>query len=277
MGAVAHRYALYAGVWRGYDGEPFFFGLQRRLLASRRFGGPVSVYAPPDPARPHLVPFFSPSFSEAYWGAAGPGAARKVEEIAAADPGRPLRTVTVGRLTPNKNQHTVIRALGEVVRRGVDATLDVYGDGPCRDELTRLAADVGIAERVRFHGMVDHARVLEAFADADLHLLATRQEGFGKVLLEGMVHATVPIFSESPLAPEISGDGSRALVFATDDAAALADHVCSLVADPPRWAAMAAAARAYAGTQTLDRFADLVDAMLEERWGVPAAGAPRPQ
>jgi glycosyltransferase involved in cell wall biosynthesis len=174
----------------------------------------------------------------------------------------------VGRLTPNKNQRTVVEAMAKIVEAGVDARLEVYGDGPCRPELEALARDLGIAERVRFHGSVDHGEVLEAFQAADLHLLSTRQEGFGKVLLEGMVHATVPIFSESPLAEEISGGGSRGLVFATDDADGLAAHAVALVADPARWQAMAADARTYTAAMTLDRFADRVKETLERGWGV---------
>jgi glycosyltransferase involved in cell wall biosynthesis len=266
--ATRRRHGFYAGVWRAYDGEPFFFGLQRRLLGSRWFDGPVSVYAARDPKRPNLAPFFSPSFTEAYWEEAGPAAAAKIERLGGADRAGPWRFVTVGRLTPNKNQRTVVEAMATVLGAGVDAHLDVYGDGPCRPELEALAAELGIADHVTFHGNVDHPEVMAAFQAADLHLLATRQEGFGKVLLEGMVHATVPVFSESPLADEIAGGGSRGLVFATDDADALAAHVVALVGDGPRWQAMAADARTYTAAMTLDRFGDRVKETLERGWGV---------
>ncbi|MCU1370360.1 MAG: hypothetical protein JWO77_1554 [Ilumatobacteraceae bacterium] len=272
--ATSRRHGFYAGVWRAYDGEPFFFGLQRRLLGSRWFDGPVSVYATRDPHRPNLEPFFSPSFTEAYWEEAGPAADTKIERLGQADRSGPWRFVTVGRLTPNKNQRTVVEAMAKVVAAGVDGHLDVYGDGPSRPELEQLAASLGIAERVAFHGSVDFGEVMAAFQVADLHLLATRQEGFGKVLLEGMVHATVPVFSESPLADEISGSGSRGLVFATDDADGLAAHVTALVADGTRWQAMAADARTYTASMTLDRFADRVRETLERGWGVTLPDPP---
>jgi hypothetical protein len=78
----------------------------------------------------------------------------------------------------------------------------------------------------------------------------------------------VPVFSESPLAEEISGGGSRGLVFAIDDADALAAHVVALVGDGDRWQAMAADARTYTAAMTLDRFADRVKDMLERGWQV---------
>ncbi len=276
IGAVRHRYAMYAGVWRGYAGEPFFFGLQRRILGSRLFRGPVSVYASRDPRRPNLEPFFSPSFSLEDWSAAEPAAAATIERVGRADRSGPWRCVTVGRLTVNKNQRAVVAGLGRAVALGVDAVLDVYGDGPCRPELEALARELGIEDRVTFHGSVSHGTIMAAFEAADLQLLATRQEGFGKVLLEGMVSATVPVFSESPVAGEISGDGTRGLVFDADDVEALGRHIASLAEDGERWAAMASGARAYAREMTLDRFAARVREVLERQWGVrlPDPGAP---
>lgn len=266
--AGCRRYAMYAGVWHDYTGEPRFFRLQRKLLATRWFGGPVSVYADRDPSRPHLEPFFSPSYSSVDMARAEPSVRGKLDRIS--DPAQrgPWRLVTVGRLTDNKNQQTIVRAVSRIVDAGVDAVLDVYGDGPNRAQLAALAQESGVAERVTFHGSVDHAEVMAAFAAADLNLLSTRQEGFGKVLLEGMVYGTVPIFGDSPVAGEISGDGSRGIVFPADDDEALAAAVVGLVQDRERWSAMAGEAHRYAGTMTLEAFQDRVREMLERQWGV---------
>lgn len=266
--AGALRYAMYAGVWHDYAGEPRFFRLQRKLLGSKWFGGPVSVYAGKNPSRPHLEPFFSPSFSSADIKAARPRSDAKIERIRDSTVTGPWHLVTVGRLTPNKNQQTIIRALPAIVQGGADITLDVYGDGPCRSDLEKLASDLGVADLVTFHGSVDHGEVMEAFAAGDLNLLSTRQEGYGKVLLESMVHATVPVFGQSPVSGEISGEGTRGLVFTSEDSARLAELVLELIGDSVRWANMAVAARDYAGTMTLEAFQDRVREMLERQWDV---------
>ncbi len=116
---------------------------------------------------------------------------------------------------------------------------------------------------------------MAAFAAADLNLLSTRQEGFGKVLLEGMVHAAVPVFGESPVAGEISGAGSRGVVVPPDDPDRFAEAVIDLVADRTRWAAMAEDARAYAGSMSLEAFQERVRVMLETQWGVTLAAVHR--
>jgi glycosyltransferase involved in cell wall biosynthesis len=266
--AGALRYAMYAGVWHDYVGEPRFFRLQRKLLGSKFFGGPVSVYAGKNPALPHLEPFFSPSFSNADIDSARPRSDAKIERIRDPKFDGPWRLVTVGRLTPNKNQQTIIRSLPAIVKGAANVTLDIFGDGPCRGELEKLASELGVAEFVTFHGSVSHGEVMEAFASGDLNLLSTRQEGYGKVLLESMVHATVPVFGESPVSGEISGQGTRGLVFSSEDSARLAELVLGLISDRDHWADMAVAARDYASTMTLEAFQDRVREMLERQWAV---------
>jgi len=272
IGTGARRYAMYAGVWHDYAGEPRFFRLQRKLLGNRRFGGPVSVYASRQADLPHLEPFFSPSFSSSDWDAAEPVAAERTARLRDPDAAAPWRFVTVGRLTENKNQQTIVRAVGLLAAEGLDVVLDVYGDGPTRPALESLAAELGIADRVAFHGNVNHGRVMESFATADLNLLSTRQEGYGKVLLEGMVYGIVPVFGRSPVAEEISGGGTRGVVVDADDPAQMAREINALVADRTRWAAMSAEARAYTATVSLEAFQDRVREMLERQWGVRLDG-----
>jgi glycosyltransferase involved in cell wall biosynthesis len=269
--AVRYRYAIYAGVWRGYEGEPRFFRYQRLALRSPRFGGVVSVYAGPDPERPHLEPFYSPSFTAAEWSDAAPAVAASRASIAERPRTGPWRLVVVGRLTPNKNQQAAVAALAQVVAAGLDATLEVVGDGPRRAALEAQAAELGVADRVRFHGMVDLGAVLDTFDACDLQILSTRQEGYGKVLLEGMVHGVVPIFSTSPVSGEISGHGSRGIEVGADAPDEMAAAVVALVDDRERWLAMLDDGRAYTEGLTLEAFEGTVRELLERQWGVTLA------
>lgn len=265
--AGCRRYALYAGVWHDYAGEPRFFRLQRKLLAARWFGGPVSVYSDRDPTRPHLEPFFSPSFTASDFIEASSSVDAKLERIRDPENTGPWKLVTVGRLTENKNQQAIIRALREVLDKGIDATLDIYGDGALRTRLESLVDELGLRNEVTFHGSVDHVTVMHAFAAADLNLLSTRQEGFGKVLLEGMVHGAVPIFGQSPVAGELSGNGNRGVVIDPDDPEQLAHVIIDLTKDRSRWAEMLLDARTYASTMTLEAFQNRVRDMLVRHWG----------
>jgi len=266
--AVRYRYALYAGVWRGYEGEPRFFRYQRELLGSNWFDGPVSVYAGPDPRHPHLEPFFSPSYDLATWERSTDVADAARQRVRDMPDAGPWRAIVVGRLTPNKNHKAAIEALRLLVAQGVDISMDLAGDGPEREHLTKQVAAAGLTDRVRFHGMVDYGEVMRLFGESDVQILSTYQEGFGKVLLEGMVQGVVPVLSHSPVADEIAGHGSRGVVVDPDDAAAMAAAVQALIADRERWEAMVNDARAFTRELTLESFAVRVRQLLERQWGV---------
>lgn len=70
----------------------------------------------------------------------------------------------------------------------VDVDLLVGGDGPMRGDWQRLAAELGVEERVRFLGHVADDSLPGLYASADLFVLPSnsRAEAFGKVLLEAM-------------------------------------------------------------------------------------------
>lgn len=272
-GAVDHRVALYAGAWRSYPGEPRPYRLQRAVLRSPLFGGPVLVYA--ERPGPGLEKSFSPSHDRPAWAAAEPAAAALLGRIGDRRRSGPWRLLVVGRLTPNKNQVVAVEALARLVADGFDVRLDVIGDGPRRPCLERRVRELGLGDRVRFLGEVAHAEVLDRFSQADLQLLTTRGEGFGKVLLEGMVFGVVPVLADGPAAVEIAGEGRRGIVVPSDLPDRFAAEVAGLIDDRDRWVAMAVEARAYAGTRTLEAYEGNLREVLERRWGMelrPARG-----
>ncbi|RAD51557.1 hypothetical protein DN508_38670, partial [Burkholderia multivorans] len=58
--------------------------------------------------------------------------------------------VTVGRLSPEKNQARLLRAFAEVSAEEPDARLVIIGDGPLSDDLRELAVSPGVAGSVEF-------------------------------------------------------------------------------------------------------------------------------
>lgn len=90
--------------------------------------------------------------------------------------------VSVGNLVPLKGHDLVIAALAELP----GLTLWIVGGGPERGRLEALARQLGVAERVRFLGVVPHERMPEVYSAADLLVLASEREGWPNVLLEAM-------------------------------------------------------------------------------------------
>ena len=97
----------------------------------------------------------------------------------------------VGRLHPDKDQATLIRAFAQALP-GLPAgsLLAIMGSGRLEASLKSLAAELGIAEQARFLGQVPHGR--RYFKAFDLFALTSDHEPFGMVLLEAMA-AGVPV------------------------------------------------------------------------------------
>lgn len=102
--------------------------------------------------------------------------------------GRPLRLVFVGRLVPLKGVDMLLEAAAPLLARG-DATLEVVGDGP---ERARLEAQAG-ALPVTFSGWLDHGRVGERLAAADVFVFPSIREFGGGAVLEAMATGCVPV------------------------------------------------------------------------------------
>lgn len=97
---------------------------------------------------------------------------------------------TLGRLAPEKDQTTLIRAFAKAKHHFSRAKLLIIGDGVLEHDLKKLAADFKVEHDVIFSGFIPQGfRYLTAM---DTFLLTSTKEAFGRVLLEAMV-AKVPV------------------------------------------------------------------------------------
>ncbi len=100
-----------------------------------------------------------------------------------------LRMLSVCRIEPNKRIDWILRALSHLHREGmqgvVDWHLDVAGKGSQLAELTALAAELGLAEHVTFHGFVPDTTLEDLYQGAHLFLMPAVQ-GYGIPALEAL-------------------------------------------------------------------------------------------
>jgi glycosyltransferase involved in cell wall biosynthesis len=135
------------------------------------------------------------------------------------------RLLHVASLVGVKNQATLLWALARLPGH---ITLDVLGDGPERGRLAALAAELGIAERVKFHGAVAHPQMSRFYQQADLHMLTSLHEGFGMVTIEAAAHGLPTVGTAVGILPDVPALGVSVPV---GDDVALAAAVQDLLAD----------------------------------------------
>ena len=105
-----------------------------------------------------------------------------------------VRLLFVGRLIRTKGARDAIRALGLV--RDLPACLDVVGDGFDRAACEALAGELGLSDRVRFHGWLPRQRIDEFYRAADVFVFPSYREPGGNVTFEAMGHCLPVLVSD---------------------------------------------------------------------------------
>lgn len=103
------------------------------------------------------------------------------------DPTQPLRLIHVANLNPVKDHETLLLALAELRKRGIPFRLDAIGLDTMRGAVQKRCADLGLSDRVTFHGVLTHAEQRRWFEAADLLVVSSRHEGAPLVAQEAGV------------------------------------------------------------------------------------------
>ena len=160
---------------------------------------------------------------------------------------------SVGNLIPLKGHDLVIRALADLP----DAQLVIAGKGPDLNELQGLAADLGVAERVRFLGAVPQTMLRTLYSAADCLALASMREGWPNVLLEAMACGTPVVASNVGGIPEIIGKAEAGRIFSDRSAEAILMSLRELRENLPHRQHTRAYAEQFGWQATTDRQVDL--------------------
>jgi teichuronic acid biosynthesis glycosyltransferase TuaC len=141
--------------------------------------------------------------------------------------------VTVGHLVARKRHADVIRALWLLRDRLPDLRYVVIGDGPERQPLARLAAQLGVADRVELAGQLAHAVAMSRARAAHVFVMPSVDEAFGVVYVEAMAAGLPAIGARGEAGPqEIASVGDGLRLVAPGDVEALAAEIEGLVTDP---------------------------------------------
>jgi len=142
---------------------------------------------------------------------------------------------SVGRLSPEKNLGLLMAAVSQVLRREPHTAFLVVGEGPKKEAMQQMAANMGIAERVFFAGAVAHTEIPDFQAALDLFVTTSLSETQPLAYTEAMAAGTPVVAMKAPGAEDMIEDGINGLL-ADEEAGAsgLAEVVLGLVQDPAR-------------------------------------------
>ncbi|MFI6574996.1 glycosyltransferase [Nocardiopsis sp. NPDC050513] len=153
--------------------------------------------------------------------------------------------VFVGRLDVEKRIDDTVRALARVVPEH-DAQLVLAGTGQRELELRALAAELGIADRVRFLGFVPDEDLPLVYATGDVFAIAGVAELQSIATLEAMSSGLPVLAADAMALPHLVEEGRNGFLFPPGDVDVLADRLRTVLGSDDRRRAMGGASREMA-------------------------------
>ncbi|RRR96814.1 glycosyltransferase [Glycomyces terrestris] len=174
----------------------------------------------------------------------------------------------VGRLEAEKNVHELIEAAALLPQ---DVRVEVAGDGSVRPRLEALAAQLGIADRVTFHGFLPDEDLVRAYRRCDVFVMPGTAELQSIATMEAMAAGKPVVAADAMALPHLVRPGENGWLYQPADTDELALRIGAIIADE--------AARAAMGRTSLEMIAshDLESTLVEfERVYLDIAAVPAP-
>ena len=137
-----------------------------------------------------------------------------------------LKLIMIGRISESKGQSNAADAVGRLVKKGYNIELCIVGSPSLRDDdasLRRVIEKYEIQDRVHIVGQKTNP--LPYVAAADIGVMASRMEAFGRVTFEYMVLGKPVIGAKSGATPELIEQNYNGRLFDVENPKSLADNI----------------------------------------------------
>ncbi len=167
-----------------------------------------------------------------------------------------------GRLADVKNCSLLLDAAEKIIAETDKVRFVIAGDGDERSMLEEKAANLGLTGKVLFLGHRED--MPEVMASFDIFMLTSKNEGFGRVLVEAMAAGSVPISTRVGGTADVIEQGISGLLADAGDSEGLAEAAFSLINDRELQETMCNNGRLRAQEFSLKRMVDLFEALYYE-------------
>lgn len=138
------------------------------------------------------------------------------------------RIVFVGRINYEKRIDVILHALARLPRE-LNVHFDVVGDGDQRGSLTKLSSELGVSDRVVWHGKLPDDELRLTLTNATAFVIASIAELQSIATLEAMASG-LPIIAANAMAlPHLVDEGANGFLFTPGDDAELAQHIRTII------------------------------------------------
>ena len=178
-----------------------------------------------------------------------------------------FRLINIGSLHKNKNHQFLFKVMLNLAEQGFnDVFLDIYGDGPERDELRSQIDKLNLQKSVTLHGIVDNPEV--QINQAHLMVHSAWHEPFGLIFIEAMA-CGIPVVSFNTGGPaELIKNGKNGFLVQKDDLNEFTNKVKQLHENRDELQHLGKEGIQKAAKFGLNDYAKKVEALYEERLAI---------
>ncbi|MFS0795365.1 glycosyltransferase [Microbacterium sp. 1P10AE] len=142
------------------------------------------------------------------------------------------RILFVGRLTTEKGIDIVLRALAQL-DPALNATFDIVGGGDQRRTLEQLAEQLGVADRVTFHGHASEEELRALYTRASVFAIASIAELQSIATMEAMASGLPVVAANAVALPHLVHDGENGYLFEPGNVEELAARLTDVLTASP--------------------------------------------
>lgn len=174
------------------------------------------------------------------------------------------RIVFVGRLTAEKQVEVILKAMTKL-DPALDTTFDIVGGGDQRKQLEHLASQLGLADRVTFHGRTSDEELRALLSRASLFVIASIAELQSIATMEAMASALPIVAADAVALPHLVHDGENGYLFEPGNVDELAARLTDvLTAEPAEYERMQRASLDGVAIHDINRTLDTFEALYRD-------------
>jgi len=175
-----------------------------------------------------------------------------------------------GRMEEQKGISELLRTLKEVAGRIPEVRLHLIGEGNMTESYRKQAEDLGVLERVNFHGWMDVGDIQEFISKCAVGVFPSRIESFGLSMAEAMGAGLPIVATRVGALPEFIEDGVTGTLVPPGNIPALYRAILEKLENPERAQTLADAGREsvrqrFSWDQSAQKMTEIYQSVLDER------------
>ena len=199
--------AKYAGNWDPNSKQPLSYRIQKKILSSTFLTKNIQVlvYGNWKNQTKNILPFFTATFKNV-----------EIESIVQRDYSKTIKFLFVGSLVEGKRPLFAIQTIEALYEKGLDVTLDLYGEGVLKNSLLDYIIKQNLESFITIHGNAKKSELKLAYQSSHFLILPSKSEGWPKAIAEAMFFGVIPIATNISCVGWMLDEGRRGLLIEND-------------------------------------------------------------